>query len=179
MEWFQVSHLANLKNFNMKPIVINIHNLVENLSVTDSVQGRQELEDEITETLNKVIQNAQSQVTPEKIDCSKRAMASDVDRIFNRIQKELIEPAIPQTSIQLTQEKANFFEAAHRLEEYLRRNENSGASENLLKDLFLMKEFSLETIRTNERSQSACNRACTVSRAIHNAQELSLDYGDF
>ena len=43
----------------MKPIIINIHNLVENLSVTDSVQGRQELEDSITETLHKVIQNAQ------------------------------------------------------------------------------------------------------------------------
>lgn len=43
----------------MKPIVINIHNLVENLSVTDSVQGRQELEDSIAETLHKVIQNAQ------------------------------------------------------------------------------------------------------------------------
>ena len=41
-----------------KPIVINIHNLVENLSVTDSAQGRQELEDKITESLNKVISNA-------------------------------------------------------------------------------------------------------------------------
>lgn len=42
----------------MKQIVINIHNLVDNLTITDSKYGHQELEDKIKETLNNAVKSA-------------------------------------------------------------------------------------------------------------------------
>jgi len=54
----------------MKPLVINIHNLVENLSIMDNVQASDELKDKITESLNKVLQSAHAQ-TENSADQSK------------------------------------------------------------------------------------------------------------
>lgn len=92
--------------------------------------------------------------------------------------KKLIFPkesAAAQNSNESLQNKTNFLESAHRLEEYLRRNENLKDVENPLKELFVMKEFFLDTNRTNDRHQSHCNRGCKFLKAIHNAQKVSLD----
>ncbi len=139
----------------MQPIVINIHNLVENLTVTDSVQGRQELEDSISETLNKVIQNAQLQVEPEPK-----------------------EPFDPRNSNEFLQNKISFFESAHQLEEYLRRSGESRAVETPLKALFAMKEFFLETVRANEHLQLQHTSSCRASKLADNDPLSSGDIAD-